>query len=88
MDAFQAAVSQMEQELRPFQADKNKAKAALNKANKTVTAAQQELAVAKERKQVGCCAAMLCAQSASTEQHLTSRCFGTYASGLRCKRDT
>ncbi len=61
MEGFQAAVSQMEQELRPFQADKTKAKAALNKASKAVTAAQQELAMAKERKQVGCCAAMLCA---------------------------
>ena len=44
----------MEQELRPFQAEKTKAKAALTKANKAVTAAQQELAMAKERKQVGC----------------------------------
>ena len=61
MDDFQAAVAQLDQELRPFQAEKNKAKAALNKANKAVTAAQNELVMAKERKQVGCRAAMLCA---------------------------
>ena len=87
MDGFQSAVAQIEQELRPFQAEKNRLKAALNKANKAVTAAQHELAMAKERKQVGCCAAMLCT-GCHAEERLTSGCSGNRASELLCNRNT